>query len=103
MAPDQRGLVPDNGQMSSRPVLFVSATVALLLLTAPVARAAPSYKNCTELHTTYPHGIGRANAHDKTSGRPVTSFKKDTAGYNKAIQAKPDLDRDKDGIACEKA
>ncbi len=91
------------GEMRPRRLLSIALAAPLLLLSAPAAQAAPSYKNCTELHKTYPHGIGRANAHDKTSGKPVTSFKKDTAGYNKAVKAKADLDRDKDGIACEKA
>ena len=68
---------------------------------APPALAA-SYKNCTELQKTYPHGVGKANARDKTSGKPVTTFKKDTAEYNRATQANGRLDADKDGIACEK-
>ena len=69
---------------------------------APPASAAPSYRNCTELQKTYPHGIGRSDAKDKTSGRPVTTFRRDTPGYNKAVNANRDLDRDRDGIACEK-
>lgn len=81
----------------------VAVVIPLLVALAPAAQAAPSYKNCTELQKTYPHGIGRADARDKTSGRPVTTFRKDTAGYNKAMNANRGLDRDKDGIACEKA
>jgi hypothetical protein len=34
------------------------------------------YKNCTNLHTKYPHGRGRVGAHDVTSGEPVTTFKR---------------------------
>jgi len=83
-------------------LIVLAAAVALLGLTASPSTAAPNYKNCTELQKTYPHGIGKADARDKTSGRPVTTFKKDTAGYNKAIRANSGLDRDKDGIACEK-
>ena len=83
-------------------VFALTAVCAALVLTPTPAFAGPNYKNCTELQKTYPHGIGKANAKDKTSGKPVTTFKKDTAGYNKAIKAKADLDRDKDGIACEK-
>ena len=73
-----------------------------LVLTGSGAVAGPSYRNCTELQKSYPHGIGRADAKDKTSGRPVTNFRRDTPGYNKAMQANSGLDRDKDGIACEK-
>ncbi len=61
------------------------------------------FKNCTNLNRTYPHGIGRAGARDKTSGDPVTNFKRSTALYNKAMSYNRGLDRDKDGVACEKA
>jgi hypothetical protein len=65
-----------------------------------VARTADStrYANCTVLHTVYAHGVGRSGAKDKTSGTPVTSFYRNTSLYN--VNTK--LDRDKDGIACEK-
>jgi hypothetical protein len=80
------------------------ALVACLgtLVAAPPAAAAVSYKSCTELNKTYKHGIGRANARDRTTGVPVTSFRKDTAGYDRAMRANRGLDRDRDGIACEK-
>jgi hypothetical protein len=42
--------------------------------------------------------VGKPGARDKTSGTPVTNFKKDKKVYDKNIKS----DRDKDGIACEK-
>ena len=66
------------------------------------ADAAVSYKNCTSFHKTYPHGVGKAQARDKTSGTPVTNFKHSTKVYKLAVRANKDLDRDGDGIACEK-
>ena len=51
------------------------------------------------MHRVYPHGVGRAHAHDHTSGRPVTNFYRNTALYT----ANSRSDRDKDGIACESA
>ena len=86
------------------PRFLAALTTVIIGLTcaATAASAAPSYKNCTELQKTYPHGIGRADARDKTSGKPVTTFKKDTAGYNRAMKANRGLDRDRDGIACER-
>lgn len=63
----------------------------------------PLYKNCTALNKKYPHGVGKAGARDKTSGRPVTTFKRSTKLYNTAMSHNKGLDRDKDGIACEKA
>ena len=82
-------------------VIVTSCGVGLASIATP-ALAAVSYKNCTELHRTYPHGVGRAGATDRTSGRPVTTFRRDTKAYNLAISKNPGLDRDKDGIACEK-
>jgi len=32
----------------------------------------------------------------------VTTWKRNTAVYNKAMKVNRDLDRDRDGIACEK-
>ena len=77
--------------------------LAALLGTASAASAAaPSYTNCTAYNKTFPHGVGRADAHDKTSGKPVTTFRHDTAEYKRAMAKNGGLDRDKDGIACEK-
>ena len=64
--------------------------------------AASVWKNCTSVHTRYPHGVGKLRAHDRTSGTPVTTFKRSTQLYNVAMSYNRGLDRDKDGIACEK-
>lgn len=57
------------------------------------------FQNCTEMRKTYPHGVGRPGAVDRTSssGKPVTNFFVDADLYN----ANKKSDRDKDGIACE--
>lgn len=61
--------------------------------------AAVSYANCTALNAVYPHGVGRPGAVDHvTSGKPVTTFFVSLSLYT----ANTGLDRDKDGIACEK-
>ncbi|MFI5428256.1 excalibur calcium-binding domain-containing protein [Aeromicrobium sp. UC242_57] len=67
---------------------------------ATSADAAPTktYKNCTQLNKVYPHGVGKPGAKDKTSGKPVTNFKRSAAIYKQNKKS----DRDKDGIACEK-
>jgi Excalibur calcium-binding domain len=59
-------------------------------------------RNCTALNRKYPHGVGRRRARDKTSDTPVTTFRRSTALYNIAMRWNRGLDRDKDGIACEK-
>jgi hypothetical protein len=83
-----------------------------LLGAGAVAQAAAprSYKNCTAMNKVYPHGVGRAaSAKDKTaSGPPVTNFRVSRTVYVYNDGKTPrhtrehDLDRDNDGIACEK-
>jgi hypothetical protein len=54
-------------------------------------------KNCTELNRVYPGGVAMPGAIN--SG----GMTKKTPKYNKALYlANQKLDRDKDGIACEK-
>lgn len=60
------------------------------------------FKNCTALNKVYKHGVGKSTARDHTSGTPVTTFKHSTKLYKKIIGYHSGLDRDKDGIACEK-
>jgi hypothetical protein len=89
---------------AARPAAVVAALViAHLAVVVPAASAAAGpkkYSNCTALHARYPHGVGRAGARDhiSSSSRPVSSFTRDTATYSKNAS----LDRDHDGIACEK-
>jgi Excalibur calcium-binding domain len=85
--------------------LLVAAVLTAALIGASTSSALipPLYKNCTNLNKRYPHGVGRLRAHDKTSGTPVTTFKRSTRIYVLATSYNAGLDRDKDGIACEKA
>jgi Excalibur calcium-binding domain len=73
------------------------------IATAARAVAAP-WNNCTQVHTRYAHGVGRAGAKDRVRGStaPVTTFKRSTHLYNLAMRNNRDLDRDGDGVACEK-
>jgi hypothetical protein len=69
------------------------------------ARIPPFYGSCTTFNKKYRHGVGKVNAHDRTKsgGDPVTTFGRSTRLYRTAISYNKGLDRDKDGIACEKA
>ncbi|MDT4992383.1 MAG: hypothetical protein QOH97_2275 [Actinoplanes sp.] len=87
--------------------LVHAALVVGLLAGGSVAVASPAdaatatkYKNCTALQKKYKHGVAKKGAKDKVSGstKPVTTFTVNTAVYN----ANKNLDRDKDGVACEK-
>lgn len=84
--------------------------VFVLLLAGPAGNIAAGteamprlYKNCTNLNKKYPHGLGKLRARDKTSGTPVRNFYRSTRLYNIANGWNAGLDRDNDGIACEKA
>jgi hypothetical protein len=54
------------------------------------------------LNKKYPHDLGKAGARDKTSGDPVRTFRRSKRLDRIAMSHNKGLDRDKDGIACEK-
>src|ERR687888_451939 len=86
------------------------AAIGLSVGQAPAATDAAAipylWQNCTHVHTKYRHGVGKVGAHDRTSGTPVTTFYRSTRLYKIAMsyngQRGYNLDRDRDGIACEK-
>lgn len=79
------------------------ATADVRPTTSTAAKRVPArFRNCTQLHKRWPHGVGRRNARDKTSGDPVTTFKRSNRIYKKAMRYNRRLDRDRDKIACEK-
>lgn len=88
----------------SRVLAVVGAVAILVAGLASTASgstdgSARKFKNCTALNKVYPHGVGRVGARDKTSGEPVRNFKRSNLLYRQNKGS----DRDKDGIACEKA
>jgi excalibur calcium-binding domain-containing protein len=66
------------------------------------ARIPARWRNCKTVNTKYHHGVGKVNAHDSTSGEPVTNFTHSNYLYRVAMRYNRSLDRDHDGIACEK-
>lgn len=80
----------------------IESAVALAPTAAPtlLEPTATHFKNCTKLNQKYKHGVGKKGAKDHVSGRnkPVTNFTRSNALY----KANRGLDRDHDGIACEK-
>ena len=89
-------------------VLIVTAATLSGVGGAARASAAPEaipylWQKCSHVNARYPHGVGKVLAHDETSGVPVTNFKRSTLLYTRAMHFNRGLDRDKDGIACEKA
>jgi hypothetical protein len=88
------------GRLARVTVVGVLLTAGGVAAASPADAAAKHYANCTALNRTYKHGVGRKGAHDKVRGKskPVTNFTVNTAVYN----ANHGLDRDHDGVACEK-
>jgi hypothetical protein len=83
---------------------FLAAGVIASATVAGAANAVipAQWKNCTQVNKRYLHGVGKVGAHDRTTGVPVTTFKRSTRLYRIAMSYNRGLDRDKDGIACEK-
>lgn len=85
----------------------IVAATALVVAASAFANPADArgglYDNCTNYNNRFPHGVGRAHAHDQTSGTPVTNFKHSNKLYRRAMEHNDDLDRDGDKIACESA
>jgi len=85
-----------------RPAALLAVAVSLGAAAAPANALIPlQWKNCKAVNARYPHGVGKVGAHDKTTGVPVTNFKRSTKLYRVAIGYNAGLDRDHDGIACE--
>ena len=81
-------------------VISVVAVFPFTLSYAAEAATTQKYTNCGSLNGDFPHGVGKPGAHDKAkNGDPVTNFTVNAAVYN-AHSAR--LDRDRDGIACER-
>jgi hypothetical protein len=77
-----------------------SAAVSSAAVSARGPLAAKPFANCTALNKKHAHGVGKKGAKDKVSGKtkPVTNFAVSNALYNE----NKSMDRDKDGVACEK-
>lgn len=85
-----------------------AATIAmtgagLVALAAPAHATTPKparFPNCATLQALFKHGVARPGAHDAVRGAtaPVTTFTINKAFYD----LNRHLDRDKDGVACEK-
>jgi Excalibur calcium-binding domain len=84
-------------------LLATALAASVAAAKASQARIPRQWKNCTAVNRRYPHGVGKLHAHDKTTGVPVTNFRRSTRLYKTAMSYNRGLDRDKDGIACEKA
>jgi hypothetical protein len=85
--------------------ICTAAAIALTVVAvAPhaTADAAPAkrYANCAALNKDFRHGVARPGGRDIVKGKskPVRGYAVNKAVYSKNTH----LDRDKDGVACEK-
>jgi len=74
--------------------------VSLTLLSTPSSNAAQKFKSCAALNAVYAYGVGLEGAKDMVRGKPKESLH--TVDNTVYEANKKKLDRDKDGIACEK-
>jgi hypothetical protein len=65
---------------------------------ASVSGAVKKYANCTALNKDFPGGVAKSSKVKNKGGKTKKSPKVSAALYNANIK----MDRDKDGIACEK-
>lgn len=80
----------------------LALTAPLLIMTTPAEAAAPSFPSCDALTAKWPHGVAKG---------PVAAAKAVRDGYSRPATTKlavqvywtnyRNLDRDKDGTACE--
>jgi hypothetical protein len=96
------GLVLAPKAVTKRSVILGACALAFGVSASADARIPSLWQNCKHVNARYLHGVGKLKAHDATTGDPVTNFKRSTRLYLLAMRYNRGLDRDKDGIACEK-
>jgi hypothetical protein len=78
----------------------VHATTVTHATAVKTAVAPKKYANCAALNKVYKHGVAKKKGVvDKTKGKRVTTYTVNLKVYNLNYTR---LDRDRDGIACEK-
>ena len=83
-------------------VAVIAVSTGLAAAGAASARMPPLYRSCAALNAKYPHGLGKTTAKDRSAGAPVRNFFKSDRFFKIAMSYNRGLDRDHDGIACEK-
>ncbi len=83
-------------------LVTVAAIFGLGLLSANADKDSVFF-SCLTFNQKYHHGVGLDRATDAAARgkEPVTTFRRDTALYERALIANVELDRDYDGIVCE--
>jgi hypothetical protein len=66
--------------MRRRTVLVACTLLLGLAVGSADARIPPQWKNCAAVNKSYPHGVGKVGAHDKTPDQPVTKAATSSSG-----------------------
>lgn len=87
----------------SRTIAIATLALAPLVAVTTPAEASPGYRNCTQLTRDFSHGVARSKAAARYQVRQGNSL----PAYGKRAKrvywvSRSDLDRDKDGTACER-
>lgn len=85
--------------------IILGIIVSIVMTSPATAVSAKSFKNCAALNKVHPGGVSKSGAVDMTkkNGKFVPAKPKKVPTVDDALYAEnPKLDRDKDGIACEK-
>jgi hypothetical protein len=83
----------------------VLALFILISFTTPATAATIKYKNCKKLNAVHTSGVAKPGAQNtkKVNGKVVAVTTTGVPTYDAALYKKnKGLDRDKDGVACEK-
>jgi hypothetical protein len=94
-----------SAKLAGAAVALAVAAGTGVVVTAPVAAHTTGiHDNCTSLNKKWPHGVGLRKAVDKGPAPQdrVRNFTKNNKQYRLADRHNGTLDRDNDGIACEK-
>jgi hypothetical protein len=77
-------------------MLIAAAAIAL----PPALPKVPIYRTCAQMHRTYPHGVGMPRSLDRRPGGK--RFRGRWAVSLPIYSANARLDRDHDGVSCER-
>jgi len=83
-----------------KPLIALVTAAAVMTLAAPAeAATARKFANCTALKKVYPNGVAKPGYKAKPARVRIYTPKVNAALY----QANKKMDRDKDGVACERS
>lgn len=84
----------------------LSLSMGVVSFASPAEAATPKFKNCTALNAKYPGGVAKSakvKNTKKVRGKTVPAKSSRKPKVSKSLyNANKRLDRDKDGIACER-